>query len=276
MVSCGNVIPRSFLNSLIDANYHRGGLKCLQLFQLSSDFLFSLRMEALRIAPFSKTSEEHKGAWTRPYGSVRQFSLYNRTGDLFDRSTDYDPNPYGKHFHLAEKCPAIAHLIRSLPSLLNVRLNCMGQQSGLSEHEEEIFLHHRGETHLRLRFHLPLFSHHRAMVTLDGESYFFEPGKIYFFHNGCVHGAFNRSPMDRYHLVWDQILRVDSYRTMFEGQLASHIPATFERVDPVGIATEIDEGAPSARTSRKWLPTFLKDFWDEGARMRYRYFFSPG
>lgn len=264
------MIPRDFLKSLLDANYHCGGLKCQALFQVSQDLLFSLRMEAMRIAPLSTTKDEHKGAWTRPYGSVRQFSLYNRSGDLFDRSTDYDPNPHGKMAHSSEKYPATARLIHSLPSLLNVRLNCLGHQSGLSEHEEEIFLKKGRKTFLRLRFHLPLFTHHRAMVSLDGQQFHFEAGRIYFFHNGCVHGAFNRSDTERYHLVWDQLLSEESYRAMFEGKLTETLPIKFESYIPVGIASESDPDAPSARASRKWVSNpVAREIWDQAARWRY-------
>jgi hypothetical protein len=271
------VIPRSFLHELIDANYHRGGLKCLELFTLSPEFLFSLRAEILRLAPLGVDSRRHKGAWTNPYGSVRQLSLYNRSGDTDDRSTDYDPNPYGKSFHLAAKCPALARFIGALPTLLNIRLNCLGHHSGLNEHEEEIFLIHKRKTYFRMRFHLPLFTHRNAMVTLDGEAFHFEAGKIYFFHNGCVHGAFNKSSTDRYHLVWDQLLDEKSYEAMFAGALSEKIPLTFDSRVPVGIQNESKGEVPSARASRRWIRhQHLRATWDEGARLWHRYFFGLG
>lgn len=247
-------IPREFLRQITRAEWHVGGLKCQTLFALPPDFLRRLAEECVRLAPLGQDCRDHAGAYTQPYGSVRQFSLYNRSGDLSDRSHDYDPDPTGKKFAFANTAPALAAFIASLPGLLNVRLNCLGPGAGLSPHEESIWFSHGGQRYLRLRFHLPLLTNSASWVQLDGESFCFRAGSLYFFHQGCLHAVGNDGDSDRYHLVWDALLSQSVWDEMFGGGWAAQGMGAIPKSGAVDFftgAVPVRAGFRSAR-SKVW------------------------
>lgn len=51
------------------------------------------------------------------------------------------------------------------------------------------------------RVHVPLKSNPKVRYVIDGQSYYWEPGKIYEFNNTKQHGVYNESDEYRIHLV---------------------------------------------------------------------------
>lgn len=203
--------------------------------RVSPEVLGKIKDELVAIAPLAHISGRHEGSWTNPYGSVRPFSLFNNTGGIEDGSNDFNPFLQDKRFQV--ELPTLTDFYSQIPDLLNLRLNCIGPGSGLSEHEEEVFL--AGEKRLRLRFHLPVITNPGARISLDGETFHFMEGNIYFFNNGCVHGAWNEGGTDRYHLVWDVILTNKSYEFFFGdvplGRDLLRLPVNERRVSSNGV-----------------------------------------
>lgn len=213
--------PRDVLHGLARANYHKGGLKTLRLFRVEGGFFAELQEETLRFAqrhpPSQVQAGDHVTNWTKPFGTVVQFSLLNRSGRPDDTSADHDPDPRGKRFHWPEQYPALAALIAAFPEAANVRLNGLGTRGGLSPHEEHVVRRQTGGAcWLSVRFHLPVRTTAEAEVLLDGELFRLEEGAVFLFNNGCVHSAVNRGPELRYHLVWDMPLTARVFALMFQ------------------------------------------------------------
>ena len=137
-----------------------------------------------------------------PYGQATQHSLFNASGATSDTSVDHNHQVGGKAFN-APECPALHRFVRCFESrLLNFRVNGIQPESGLSPHQE--FVVHGDR--LRLRFHLPIVATEQAPLFLGEEKHYVRPGVVYYFNNGCVHGATNTGREVRYHLVWDLFL----------------------------------------------------------------------
>ncbi len=216
--------PEILLSQLVKANHHKGGLKCLKLFDVNHNFFDNLQQEITALIEANKPSDvkdkEHITNWVNPFGDVMQFSLYNRSGKLDDTSSDHDLTLAGKSFHYREKYPTLARFIEAFPHAYNMRLNGLGQNAGLSPHEEDIVIAHqkRGRKSyysLRSRFHLPIITNQQAEILLDNEFYHLTPGSIFLFNNGCIHSASNRGKEPRYHLVWDMLLTQETFQLMF-------------------------------------------------------------
>ena len=138
----------------------------------------------------------HVTNWTRPRGDVRQFSLLNASGatsDYLGDSGDADAVRAKRLVH--PELEAIARFAALFgPTLRNLRLNGIGESSGLSAHEERSIQPDRaGRRHI-VRFHLLLFTNPSARIYLDGEQFRFAEGTLYFFNHGCVHAASNAPP----------------------------------------------------------------------------------
>jgi hypothetical protein len=192
---------------------------------VEESFFAQLRAEleqlTRRYSPSQVSDYGHVTKWTQPFGEAVQFSLLNTSGKLDDPSTDHNLSVRGKSFHHGVDFPRIARFISAFPHALNMRLNGMGKKSGLSPHEENV-IHWYGPKRptrffARVRFHLPMQTNNQAHLLLDGETFHFEAGYIYFFHNGTVHSANNLGDTYRYHLVWDMLLTRETYAQMFQG-----------------------------------------------------------
>lgn len=212
--------PEELLIGIRDADAHRGGIRCLRVFRLERTLGRVLRGEVLRLCEAEASSDvqerEHVTHWTRPVGAVRQFSLYNRSGDSADFRGDHDLSCRDKRFHFAARYPQLAVFVDSLPHLINFRVNVLGPGAGLSPHEEHsLFLSRSGSTAVRARFHLPIQTSRGARMMLEGDQYRFAPRTVYYFNQGCVHGADNPSGAPRIHLVWDQLLSQDVFDLAF-------------------------------------------------------------
>lgn len=194
-----------------DGNYHAGGIRCLRLFTLEETYFNELRLEVERLCGTEQPSDvsrpDHVTNWTRPLGTVLQFSLLNLSGRYDDFSADHQESFFGKRFQGAEKYPTLAHFIALFPDTINFRVNVVGPGARLSAHEEHSVIRTvTGSVGMRVRFHLPVVTNPRAELMLDGWVYHFLPGTIYFVNHGCVHSARNGGEQGRIHLVWDMLL----------------------------------------------------------------------
>ncbi len=224
--------PEELLAGIRDADAHRGGIRCLRVFRLERVLGRGLRDEVLRLCESEASSDvqerEHVTHWTRPTGAVRQLSLYNRSGDSADFRSDHDLSCLGKRFHLAAPYPLLAHFVETLPHLINFRVNLLGPGAGLAPHEEHsLFITQSGSTAVRARFHLPIQTSRVSRMMLEGDRYRFAPRTIYYFNQGCVHGAENPASSARIHLVWDQLLSRDVFNLTFGSHPA---PAGWRRL----------------------------------------------
>jgi hypothetical protein len=187
--------------------------------------------------------------WTRPKGQVRQWSLFNRHGRTDDTSDDFT---YGQH--LARKrplpLPGIVRLAGGLPDLVNLRLNVISPGAALSPHEEHLPRPVGSDcVALRARFHLPLVTNPDALMLADGHLLHFTAGAVWFFGNGCVHGAENNGSEDRAHLVWDQLLTTRALDAMFGGTPPEWLAQDLRDVEPVR-TVEVTGWAPSKGMTR--------------------------
>jgi Aspartyl/Asparaginyl beta-hydroxylase len=208
------------LNGVAKGDFHQpGGLKCECLFGLDEAFFDALRSDIRSLVvnntPSDVNRDDHVTNWTKPYGQAIQFSLLNRSGDFADTSSDHTLTIHGKRFHHETDYPVLAEFISLFPHALNMRLNGMSPQGGLSPHEEHVGWRQGRRYFYRGRFHLPIETNPEAVVLLDGDFFHLEPGSLYFFNNGCIHSAANRGNSQRFHLVWDMLLTQETIDLMF-------------------------------------------------------------
>jgi Aspartyl/Asparaginyl beta-hydroxylase len=210
----------SLVRGISRADLGAPAIQCLRLFRLKDDLFRELRGECLRLCgdnqPSDAAGKRHVTNWAGPYGKVRQYSLLNVSGRFDDFSTDHNQSCLGKQFHHARDYPALAHFVCAFPHCINFRLNVLGCASGLRAHKEHVCLFGKSRAvGLRVRFHLPVCTNPGANVVLGETVYHFEEGVVYFFNQGCVHGARNGGTEDRLHLVWDMLLTREASELMF-------------------------------------------------------------
>jgi hypothetical protein len=215
-----------------DANYHQGGIRCLQLFTAEETFFGQLRTEVIRLCQTECGSRVgdpgHVTNWTRPRGEVVQFSLLNASGRYDDFRADHDLSCFGKRFHGTATYPSLARMVDTFPHTVNFRVNLLGPGARLSPHEEHSVIRTRtGSVALRTRFHLPVCTNPSAEMMLDGDVYRLEVGRVYLVNHGCVHSACNYGNHDRIHLVWDMLMTREAFQFMFEAAMPTPL---FRRV----------------------------------------------
>ncbi len=227
-------IPKSDLKAatllagIREANYHAGGIRCLQRFWLQEKYFAELCADVERLCRTERASDvtnpNHITNWTKPRGKVLQFSLLNATGRYDDFSIDHNLSCLGKQFHGGAVYPVLRRFIAALPDTLNFRINVMGAGAELSPHEEHaIFRTQSGSVGARLRFHLPIVTNSGGELMLDGSVYHLTTGTIYFVNHGCVHASRNRGREHRIHLVWDSLLTRNTFECMF-GETSLPLP----------------------------------------------------
>jgi hypothetical protein len=136
----------------------------------------------------------------------------------------------GKRFHLGAEFPAIGAFIAAFPQAINVRVNGLGTNSGLSPHEEHPLRYRTDrDCWLTARFHLPIMTNPGAEALLDGDLFRLETGSVFLFNNGCIHSARNSGCDTRYHLVWDMLLTREAYELMFDKE--SGLPSFLRRTN---------------------------------------------
>jgi hypothetical protein len=202
-----------FVRDYRKAYEHKGGLKAFACGRLSDSWFAKIRSEVTWVLSHSEasdvTSAEHVTNWTRPRGQARQFSLLNATGSTKDFSKDHSFALEGKKL-VFPQLDGIARFAKLFgPKLINLRLNGLGQSSGLGAHEERSIQPDPFGTKYKIRFHLPIYSNPSARICLDGEQFHFEEGVLYFFNQSCVHAAINDGDDPRYHFVLDCLLSPD-------------------------------------------------------------------
>lgn len=212
---------KDILVNIARGNWHRkDGLYTKPLFELDEEFYAELKKECILLAKSqaaSKVAEStHITNWTGPFGDAVQFSLFNTSGDFKDTSTDHILSVEGKSFHYPEEYPTINQFILAFPGLRNMRLNGMGEKSGLSPHEEHIvYKDTYGNRIIRARFHLPITTNENVEMLIGDKLYRYEEGIVYFFNNGAVHSANNKGAEYRFHLVFDILMSEKAANMMF-------------------------------------------------------------
>jgi len=214
---------RDFVSGIIQAYQHTGGIKTLKLGSFDQTWFQQIQAECSWIIENAGSSDVtapgHVTNWTRPTGEVRQFSLFNDTGNSADTKGDYGYQGATKNKRLVY--PQLEGLARFAalfqPALRNLRLNGMGQKSALNAHEEGSIVVSNFRYNYIARFHLPVFASETASVYLDGEKFHYDEGSLYFFNHGCVHAASNDGPDPRYHLVLDCFLDRGLFDRIFPG-----------------------------------------------------------
>jgi hypothetical protein len=209
------------LAGIRDANYHRGGIRCLEVLCLQKAQFSQLRAEVEELCRKEKGSNvghpSHITSWTRPRGQVLQFSLLNVSGRYDDFTSDHKLSCLSKQFRGGAAYPVLANFVSLFPHAINFRVNLMGPRSLLSPHEEHAVIRtSTGSVGVRARFHLPIVTNPHAELMLDGWVYHLSAGSIYFVNHGCVHSASNNAQTVRIHLVWDMLITREAFRFIFE------------------------------------------------------------
>jgi hypothetical protein len=187
------------------------------------------------LSPSHVASKGHGTNWTKPVGQVRQWSLFNTHRDTSNTSDDFnyhnipDKRPVPGYSFLGKMC-------RTLPSLVNMRLNAMSPGGALSPHEEHLPIAIGSDkVAFRCRFHLPVFTNPESVMLADGDLFHFQGGKVYAFNNGCIHSAKNDGGSERVHLVWDQLMTERAIQAMFDGdRTPSWLISAVQPINPVG------------------------------------------
>jgi hypothetical protein len=207
------------IEKVMEANFHKGGIRCLKLFRLNDDFFARLKKEindiSLQFTPSDVCNTEHvSNPVTKPYGQNYHYSLYNQSGKSDDYTMDWNRSNKGKRFHFADQFPEMNKLTQFFEGRTNMKLLVLGPNSGLYPHEAHL-IGTGSEKKIILRFHLPVFSNNKCEMLLDNEYFRFEEQYVYFFNEGCIHSAYNHGDTPRLHLSWDMPLTEKMNSLMF-------------------------------------------------------------
>lgn len=197
-------------------NWRDGGLELASLGELPVFEIAAMQDEAERIVKTLPSSDvqnkAHVTNWTRPYGTVRQWSLMNAEGATGEQASDYRTIAEGKRLAVhVDSC--LGMFAREHPGLVNMRLNLMGPESGLSLHREATAIRVDGRVRLKLRFHLPLSGGFNP-CRVGHHHYTMRVGEVYLFNNGAPHASWNHGRADRVHLVWDTLASKETLKSL--------------------------------------------------------------
>jgi len=235
----------------------------MHMFELDAPFFEAIQSECLQLIRNADSSRvqdpAHVTHWVRPKGEVRQYSLFNVSGRPEDTSPDHNFSCRNKHFSEPDRYPSLALLIRSMPHCVNFRMSVLAPGACLSVHKETVcFLAEQGAIGMKLRFHLPVITNDGAEVVLENNIYHFDAGHIYFFNQGCIHGARNQGHADRIHLIWDMLLTNSTAELMF-GEAEPPFPATRSaRSGRPFVAIRHEAQGPCARMQPVVSPATIK------------------
>ena len=210
---------KEVIQKIIDANFQKNPeLTMLQLYNVDRAFFDKVANEVLTLIdenqPSYATKSGHASNWSKPQGTITQFSLLNVSGILDDYSTDHNLSTENKKFAYGNQYPHLKQFIALFPHATNFRINVLHEKSRFTQHEEDICIQSRitGKPALKVRFHLPILTNDQAVMVMQGDLYHYNPSTIYFFHNGCIHDGVNLSETQpRVHLLWDMLLTEDTY-----------------------------------------------------------------
>lgn len=162
-------------------------LKCLEIGVIDNFERVKADIQrVMRGLPSNVRQYGHPTNWTQPFGKVEQYNLFADTTSSTTSVRGFTTEPH------------IQALVEKYKPL-NLRVNVLGGDGGLSQHRETIEV----DGKVKARFHAVIQSNTKATVFLDGDNYHLEEGKIYYFNNGCTHSAVNKGNQDRIHIVWD-------------------------------------------------------------------------
>jgi Aspartyl/Asparaginyl beta-hydroxylase len=167
-----------------------------------------------RNTPSEVQDKAHPSNKTKPTGNVVQFALLNNRGKFADTSEIGSRSIYGKRFHHAAEYPTLATFIGMFPHATSMRLLGMGPNGGLHPHKVNSSWRRGRNWYFTARFHLPIVTNPEALILLDGDLFHLQAGRVYFFHNGCVHSAYNRGETERFDLVWDMLMTQETIDLM--------------------------------------------------------------
>jgi hypothetical protein len=260
---------QAVIRALVDANYQKeADLTILQLFKVDEEFNRRICEEVISLIqnnnPSIVTDPKHNSYWSHPEGLITQFSLLNVSGILNDYSKDHNRSIKGKSFAHGDRYPNLGQFISLFPHAVNFRINILNAKSRFTQHQEDIcFFSNEGhEPVVRARFHLPIFTNPEAIMLMEGKAYHFDPGIVYFFHNGCIHDGANMSETEsRIHLIWDMILTQDTFERMFKRSIDLPLLEKIEDVELVEVA-DVGIDPEYKRTNRKMS-------YDEAVRARF-------
>jgi hypothetical protein len=250
--------PTFVIEQLVEANYQKpSDVTMLQLYKVEPLFFEGLAKEVMDLIkehnPSFIIDSTHPSYWSKPEGLITQYSLLNTSGIINDYSTDHNRSILNKRFAFGEKYPCLEKFISLFPHSINFRLNLLNGKACFTQHQEDICFYHNltNRPSIRVRFHLPIVTNSQAEMLSEGNVYHFDPGMIYFFHNGCVHDGINKNEEEvRIHLLWDMLLTEDTYTKMFQRSIDSPLLFKLENVNlqPIG---KIDVDPDYKRTVRK-------------------------
>lgn len=235
------------LEGIARGEFHRAdAFKCADLFTVDPAFFSALKDElkslVSRNAPSDVQDEEHPSNWTGPSGKAIQFALLSESGDFADTSTIGSKTMEDKRFHHAAAYPTLAAFIALFPHATNMRLLGLGPNGGLSPHKVNSSWRKGRSWYFTARFHLPVVTNPQALVLLDGDLFHFQAGRVYFFHNGCVHSAYNGGDTDRFHLVWDMLMTQETIDLMFGNDSYPPLERTPSNSRAVPVAKSVEVG----------------------------------
>ncbi|MCA8968210.1 MAG: aspartyl/asparaginyl beta-hydroxylase domain-containing protein [Planctomycetes bacterium] len=244
-----------FLEGLLAADRHDGGLRCRRLFRVDAQLFASLRHEVADLRDRCKPSvvgeRSHVTNWAGPRGEVLQYSLLNASGRTDDFASDHDLSTRNKWFFDAVRWPALSDWITTWPDVINFRVHVLAAGAALEAHEEHVpFRTKRGGVGARLRFHLPIETNPEAELNLDGAVHHLEAGAVFLVNQGCVHSTHNRGAAPRVHLVWDSFLTSATFAFLFE--------ASDPRLEPATPEVDVLRHEPLA-THRRLMPAVARD-----------------
>lgn len=216
--------PGQVIHQLVEGNYQKDSeVQILQIFELDEAFFQAVAKDVLNLVQDQTSSVPaepgHLTNWIKPEGLIKQYSLLNESGRCDDFSIDHNRSVRGKKFAHGTLYPHLDQFIHAFPHAVNFRISVLFGNSSFAQHQEDICFINRitNKPALRVRFHLPIVTNEQAFMLMQGSLYRFNPGKIYFFHNGCIHSALNLHPTEvRIHLLWDMLLTEDTFTRMFE------------------------------------------------------------
>jgi hypothetical protein len=194
--------------------------KLIPCFRVKDSIMKEIEKEVNQIIQKHQASKvvnkKHVTNWTKPYGEATQISLFNMSGDTSDFSKDHNISLKDKKFFVVPEAKQLHSILKMFEhSIVNFRLNGMGNNSGLSPHKEYNIINNQ----YKCRFHLPVFTNDNAWVMLGWKKFWLKRGIIYFFNNGLVHSAGNTGNETRYHLVWDTILDDKLFNDFFNKEI---------------------------------------------------------
>ena len=256
-----------FLESMLRSSLSSGGVKCMEMFDLTPAFRSQLVKEAEAL-----NSQEHFYR-TRVFGKDVPGAAHKwPTADKNHRTDD-------KKFLLdRELYPGFAKLCDTIPGLSFLHLLVIGNDEknkmhAVREHIERAVFHREdgplGSFYYGARFHITLTGAKAFWMSMDKDIYTVKDGKFFFYCHGCVHLSGNRGSERRMNLVFDVYFTQEAVDFLFVKPPPSDMLTRGGR----------DEASPHASECprighRMWMngPRADEIFWKTDEEMRKKEF----